>query len=52
MCYYIQNNKVIILLEMSNKCRNDQCPTSKNAGVVVQIRKRRPNLLEEAGRVA
>jgi hypothetical protein len=27
MCYYIQKNKVIILLEMSDKCWSDQCPT-------------------------
>ncbi len=29
MCYCIQNNMVIILLEMINKCRNDQCPASQ-----------------------
>jgi hypothetical protein len=25
----MQKNKVIILLETNNKCRNDQCSTSK-----------------------
>jgi hypothetical protein len=27
MCYYIQKNKVIILLEMNDKCSSNQCPT-------------------------
>jgi hypothetical protein len=27
MCYYIQENKMILLLKTSNKCKNDQCPT-------------------------
>jgi hypothetical protein len=29
MCYYIQKDRMIILLETSDKCRNDQCPTPK-----------------------
>jgi hypothetical protein len=29
MCYYIQKNRVNILLETNNKCKGDQCPTSQ-----------------------
>jgi len=29
MCYCIQKNRVIILLETNKKCKNDQNPTSQ-----------------------
>jgi hypothetical protein len=48
MCYYIQNNKVIIMLEMSDKCKNDQCPTSQKCEITVRTIERRPTPFEEA----
>jgi hypothetical protein len=32
MCYYIQKNKVIILLEMNDKWKSDQSLTSQECG--------------------
>jgi hypothetical protein len=29
MCYNIKKNKRFMLLEMSDKCINDECPTSE-----------------------
>jgi hypothetical protein len=29
MCYYIQKDMMIILLETNDKCKNNQCPTSQ-----------------------
>jgi hypothetical protein len=29
MCHHIEKNRVMILLETSNKCKNDQSPTSQ-----------------------
>jgi hypothetical protein len=36
------------MLEMSDKCKNDQCPTSQECMVVIQIIEERLSPLEEA----
>jgi len=41
MCYCMQKNKVIILLETNNKCRIDQCSTSK------EYKNKNPNYKKE-----
>jgi len=51
MCHYIEKNKVIILLETSDKCKNDQNPTSNKSKAASQTTKGRPNLLKEASKL-
>jgi hypothetical protein len=51
MCHYIEKNKVIILLETSDKCKNDQNPTSKKSKATSQITKGRPNPLKETSKL-
>jgi hypothetical protein len=44
---------MIILLEMSDKCKNDQCPTSQNAKVIIQTTKGRlKSLKKKTGKMA
>ncbi len=46
MCHDIEKNKVIILLETNDKCKNNQNPMPQKARVVNQTTEKRPNTLE------
>jgi 4-hydroxy-3-methylbut-2-enyl diphosphate reductase IspH len=46
MCHDIEKNKVIILLETNDKCKNNQNPMPQKARVVNQTTKKRPSTLE------
>jgi hypothetical protein len=43
MCHNIEKNKVMILLETNDKCKNNQHPTSQKARAVNQTIEKRPN---------
>jgi hypothetical protein len=45
--YCILNNKVIVLLETRNKCKNDQCPTPQECESSSPNHKREVELVEE-----
>jgi len=51
MCHYIEKNKMIILLETSDKCKNDQTQHPKKSKVVSQTTKGRPNPFKEASKL-
>lgn len=46
MCHDIEKNKVIILLEINDKCKNNQNPMPQKAKVVNQTTEKRPSTLE------
>jgi hypothetical protein len=46
MCHGIEKNRVIILLETNDKCKNNQNTTSQNVRVVNQTIEKKPSTLE------
>jgi hypothetical protein len=51
MCHHIKKNKVIILLEMNDKCRSNQSPTSQEGKGNQLTIEGKPIPFKEAGKV-